>query len=191
MTKIKKVLAKDWYHKICQLSCRLVFALFILKIYLGFGAFFLFWGHTRFLREFVFGSSYSVRKVVSWGFNATLVICPICYLWLIVSLYYFLKLHSMFWKVLNAKVILIHEDGTTFSIQLFHDMVVYVVSLEFSDSQEFANDALYLTSKMVRILNESCSKYERIRKTLPIFMELGKCYDEYRHKCRGNLSGGL
>ena len=44
----------------------------------------------------------------------------------------------MFWKVLNAKVILIHEDGIIFSIQLFHDMVVYVVSLEFLDSQEFA-----------------------------------------------------
>ena len=43
----------------------------------------------------------------------------------------FFEVHSMFWKVLNAKVILIHEDGITFSIQLFHDMVVYVVSLEF------------------------------------------------------------
>ena len=95
-------------------------------------------GHARFLREFTFGSLYSVRKAVSWGFNTTLVICPICYLWLIVSLYYFLKVHSMFWKVLNAKVILLHEDGITFSIQLFHDMVVYVVSLEFLDSQEFA-----------------------------------------------------
>lgn len=50
----------------------------------------------------------------------------------------FFEVHSMFWKVLNAKVILIHEDGITFSIQLFHDMVVYVVSLEFLDSQEFA-----------------------------------------------------
>lgn len=55
---------------------------------------------------------------------------------------------------------------------MFHDMVGYVVSLEFPDSQEFANDALYLASKIVRMLNESCSKYKRIRKTLPNFYRI-------------------
>ena len=77
----------------------------------------------------------------------------------------------MFWKVLNAKVILLHDNETAFDIQMFHDMVGNVVSLEFPDSQESANDALYLISKIVRIFNESCSKYKRIRKTLPIFIE--------------------
>ena len=44
----------------------------------------------------------------------------------------------MFWKVLNAKVILLHDNETAFDIQMFHDMVVYVVTLQFLDSQEFA-----------------------------------------------------
>ena len=78
----------------------------------------------------------------------------------------------MFWKVLNAKVILLHDNETAFDIQMFHDMVGNVVSLEFPDSQESANDALYLISKIVRIFNESCSKYKRIRKTLPNFYRI-------------------
>lgn len=186
MTKTKKVLVRNWYHKICyfsEMSYTLWSVMRFAVVWYDFGLLVV---CSRFLSvEPSFGilgkhdDSFFYATLFSLLVQTVNIAACFC---LVVSLYFFFKAFSMVRKAMTAKVILLHDNGTVFNTQTFHEMVVYVVLLEFPDSQEFADDALYLTNKIVRIFNESHSKCKRIRKALPIFMELGRCYARYHSK---------